>query len=58
MKTHDLKFKPAYEGHSKEFWQSIQGLHDSDQNWDENGLSDEGMITVKYLMEYWGGHID
>lgn len=45
-----IKFKPEYAGHEKDhdFWGAIQSLHDSDENWDENGLSKAGMISVEF----------
>jgi len=33
------------------FWRSIQELHDVDDNWDDNGLSENGKYFVKELIE-------
>ncbi len=44
-------FKPEYRGHSSEFWSDLQGLHDENSHWDENGLTQEGEEYVKNLKE-------
>tara|TARA_S200002703_G_scaffold89317_2_gene77096 strand:- start:116 stop:544 length:429 start_codon:yes stop_codon:yes gene_type:complete len=31
-----------YRGHSFEFWKALQGLHDTNKYWDEEGLTEEG----------------
>ena len=34
-----------------DFWRSIQELHDCDENWDDNGLSENGRYFVKQLLK-------
>lgn len=48
----NLKFKEGYEGHDRSFWGYIQALHDSDSNWDENGLSEDGRKHVESLKQF------
>lgn len=43
--------KEEYRGHSMEFYNAIQGLHDLVLNWTENGLSPQGVEVVKRLKE-------
>ena len=36
---------PQYHGHSKEFWQAIQILHDKESHWkEEGGITEKGLI--------------
>lgn len=46
-------FVPEVRGHSKDFWGSLQALHDNAEFWDENGLSIEGHAYVEELKEKW-----
>lgn len=34
--------KPEYRGHDTGFWQDVQRLHDYIDNWDKNGLTEDG----------------
>ena len=43
--------KPKYRGHSLEFWEDLQAIHDSHFYWDEKGLSDRGKIAVEKMLE-------
>ncbi len=46
--------KEEYRGHSGEFWSNLQYFHDSSYNWDENGLTVEGVETKEGLLKKWG----
>lgn len=44
---------PEYHGHSVEFWQHIQNLHDRRDFWNENGLTKMGVAYLnEVLTEY------
>ena len=43
-----------YRKHSIPFWSALQDFHDSEINWDENGLSPRGLIAFKNLLSNWG----
>lgn len=45
--------KPEYQGHSVGFWEDLQMFHDSDVNWDSNGLSELGQWSLKRLIDNW-----
>lgn len=45
---HDLQ--PQYRGHSIQFWESLQGLHDGDANWNARGMTDIGRRNALGLM--------
>jgi len=47
----DELVEERYKGHSAQFWSSIQRLHDKEENWITNGLSEEGESCVRYLLE-------
>lgn len=38
----DKMLSPKYRGHSTKFWEKLQLFHDRNDNWGENGLTDEG----------------
>ncbi len=46
---HDLGLQEKYHGHSYMFWRDLQGLHDTVENWSENGLTLIGETAVKEL---------
>lgn len=50
---HQQVFKPEYEGHPAEFWQTLQNLHDFNFYWTDNGLSERGKIKVQDLIDKW-----
>ncbi len=46
----DLLLKPEYRGHPTDFWLDVQDLHDWEDNWDEDGLTEAGkqrVVTIK-----------
>ena len=47
----DNLLQEKYKGHSAQFWLSIQRLHDNDKNWNPNGLTEEGKLSVERLLE-------
>jgi len=47
----DNLLKEEYRGHSKDFWQDLQGFHDTRENWNEHiGLTEEGETNLKLLL--------
>lgn len=50
----DKFLKPEYHGFSNEFWGDIQNLHDIERNWNDQGLSKEGVSSVSLLKLKWG----
>jgi hypothetical protein len=49
----ESKLKDEYKGHPYTFWQAVQQFHDSNFNWNEKGLSDQGLINyIKLKEEY------
>lgn len=49
----DTDLKEQYRGHEVAFYGNIQRLHDSEENWNENGLSDRGRRAVANLKQAW-----
>lgn len=47
----DDVLKPEYKGHSIDFWRNLQDLHDSENYWDSNGLTKEGLERLKYIKQ-------
>lgn len=43
--------KPEYRGHKNEFWDKLQQLHDNPDNWNEDGLTKDGLIAKKNLID-------
>lgn len=43
--------KEEYRGHSGNFWDDIQQLHDMSTHWDENGLTEIGLCYKQTLIE-------
>jgi hypothetical protein len=41
--------KDEYKGHSLEFWEDLQSLHDYSNHWDSNGITEEGITYVEDL---------
>ena len=48
----DSLLKPEYRGHSVEFWERLQGVHDNELFWDENGLTERGGNGVQKLKKW------
>ncbi len=46
-------YKEEYRGHSGEFLDELQQLHDLSAHWDEKGLTDDGYIYKNYLLDRW-----
>ena len=42
----DSMFQEKYQGIHEQVWSFLQSLHDEDDHWDENGLSNEGAIAI------------
>ena len=42
----DDMLMPRYRGQSFSFWDKLQKFHDADKNWDENGLTEDGLDSV------------
>jgi hypothetical protein len=42
----DSMFQEKYQGIHVQVWSFLQSLHDEDDHWDENGLSDVGAIAI------------
>jgi hypothetical protein len=51
--TLDIILKEEYKGHSQNFWADIQCLHDNPENWNNEGITEEGQDRVNYLLEKW-----
>ena len=54
VKAYDMdKFNDAlkeeYRGHDVDFWKNLQYLHDAAFNWDENGITQNGLESVYSL---------
>jgi len=47
----DSILKPEYRGFPLTFWTVLQRLHDNEDNWDENGLSEHGKQSAKRIKE-------
>lgn len=47
----DSLLKPEYQGHSIEFWDYLQALHDSSEYWNGNNLTSTGQEEVNRLKE-------
>lgn len=45
----DPLMKPKYKGFQLWFWDKLQGIHDSDGNWIESGLTKQGKDRVENL---------
>lgn len=43
--------KEEYKVDDYGFWSDLQKLHDTNSNWDENGLSEDGKSFVNWLLE-------
>ena len=43
--------KDEYKGHSINFWTDLQSFHDNPDYWDINGITKEGKMYYKVLLE-------
>lgn len=41
--------KKKYKGHSEDFWEDMQVLHDSEVNWDDKGITQIGKEALERL---------
>jgi hypothetical protein len=41
-------------GHCKEFWRDVMMLHDTEENWGEQGLTETGKDHLNALLCRWG----
>ena len=46
----DPLLKPKYRGHSVGFWMMIQGLHDNDDHWSEDGITNAGLAYANSIV--------
>lgn len=46
----NLLFLPSYKGHSVDFWEALQKWHDSEEFWDDKGLTESGLKYIKDLI--------
>ncbi len=46
----DKVLKEQYRGHSENFWDALQELHDMDSYWDKKKLSTAGLAHMAYLL--------
>lgn len=47
----DALLKSEYRGFPIDFWRDLQDLHDWEDNWDENGLTETGKTKVANIKE-------
>lgn len=47
----DDLLEEKYRGHEEEFWSNLQRIHDKPENWNEAGLTFEGMNNVEKIKE-------
>jgi hypothetical protein len=45
--------KKEYRGHSPDFWNDLQSLHDGEKNWTNDGLSERGKQKIENLLNNW-----
>jgi hypothetical protein len=45
--------KEEYRGHDKYFYDGIQKFHDNVENWNYEGLSEIGKLTIENLKKHW-----
>jgi hypothetical protein len=43
-----------YKGHLPQFWDSLQSLHDREDYWNAEGMSEEGKLKYEKLLKEWG----
>lgn len=46
----DQILEPKYRGHEANFWCVLQTLHDNDENWTENGISERGRSFAEQII--------
>lgn len=47
----DFALQPQYHGQIINFWMDLQDFHDTDSNWDDNGLTISGNFKLGFLKE-------
>lgn len=47
----DFALQPQYHGQTSQFWDDLQNFHDTDSNWDDNGLTIHGNFRLQELKE-------
>lgn len=50
----DDMLQGQYRGHSEEFWEDMQRMHDASRYWNSNGLTSVGEKEFSNLKQYWG----
>lgn len=53
-KTLDSLLVEEVRGHDYEFWQELQGFHDNDLHWSEDGINKYGVQAKEVLLAKWG----
>ena len=48
----DSLIREGYEGLTIDFWTSLQGIHDDDSRWTDEGLSEMGMDYVACILRW------
>lgn len=48
--TLDDYLQPEYQGHDLSFWSCLQEFHDDENNWDDTGMCNDGVIQYNSLM--------
>lgn len=51
--TFENTLQDQYKGHSIDFWNQLQQLHDVDENWCNGKLTDSGERVVEYMIKRW-----
>ena len=47
----DEFLQPQYRGKNYRFWTNLQYLHDTKENWNKNGLTEQGYLVVQRIRE-------
>ena len=46
-------FLEQYKGHKIEFWMDLQNFHDKHEYWNEDGLTEGGLVMKEQLLNDW-----
>lgn len=49
MDAMDSDLYPQYRGQSMRFWSRLQDLHDTDENWNDDGITVQGQLVADRL---------